>query len=775
MKKKIVALILMGYLGMNMAAAPCQTLYASESINDEENFSCKETESEDAEIIKETEHTYGEWIVEKEATCTEMGSRYKECSVCGDTVTEEIAALGHEWEVEYTIDKEATCLEEGSKSIHCANCDAIESVTIIEKIEHDYGEWVEDKKATCSEAGLKHKECIVCGDTIAEEIAALGHCFKNYVSDNNATCVEDGTKTAKCDCCDATDTLVDEGSATGVHTWSKTVTKATTTKNGKVVYICSDCGGKKSTVIYYPKTVTLSAASYTYTGNVQKPTVTVKDSKGKVIASSNYKVSYSSDCKNVGTYTVTITFKGNYSGKIAKSFKINKASQTITASNFKKKVGDSAFSVKAKRTKGDGTLTYKSSDTKVAAVSSTGKVTIKGVGKATITITAASTKNYNKATKKITVEVKPKTVSIKSLASAKNGQLTVKWGKGSSVTGYQLRYSTKSSMDNATTVTVNKASTVSKTLTGLSKGKKYYVQIRTYKKVGSVNYYSSWSSVKSATTLNVKISAAKETLMVGESTKLKISGTSKTVTWSTSDKLVATVSSKGVVKAKKKGTATITAVVGDQKFTCKVTVKERTKFLEASVNSISIVEGAENAVTINFYEDGAVSYSIADTDIVSCSWGEWNGHSIPLNITAKEMGTTQITITNTYNSEKVTIKVNVTSPVIINIPDTSLSIENYNYKGTITNICEVTNIYYEISKSGTRYYFKIYFDGEKIYGSSSTASECKIGYQILQNGSVIESGTVYSASVLLNQKFVGAYCNGFLDAGTYELVLMNVK
>ncbi len=39
-------------------------------------------------------HTYGSWTITKAATCTEAGSRTKTCS-CDDTVTEDIAALGH--------------------------------------------------------------------------------------------------------------------------------------------------------------------------------------------------------------------------------------------------------------------------------------------------------------------------------------------------------------------------------------------------------------------------------------------------------------------------------------------------------------------------------------------------------------------------------------------------------------------------------------------------------------------------------------------------------
>ena len=85
-----------------------------------------------------------------------------------------------------------------------------------------------------------------------------------------------------------------------------------------------ELGGKGSTTtIYYPKTISLSKTAFTYSGKVQKPTVKVVGSDGKTIASSNYTVSYSNkNSKNVGEFTVTITFKGNYTGSIVKTFKI---------------------------------------------------------------------------------------------------------------------------------------------------------------------------------------------------------------------------------------------------------------------------------------------------------------------------------------------------------------------------------------------------------------------------------------------------------------------
>lgn len=124
------------------------------------------------------------------------------------------------------------------------------------------------------------------------------------------------------------------------HTKVRTVTKATINKNGKIVTTCSVCKKTLSTAII-PKisSVKLSSNTFTYNGKTIKPSVIIKDSKGKKINNSNYTVAYSKGLKNVGNYKVTIKFKGNYSGTVNKTFTIIPKSTTLTnLSSSKKKV-----------------------------------------------------------------------------------------------------------------------------------------------------------------------------------------------------------------------------------------------------------------------------------------------------------------------------------------------------------------------------------------------------------------------------------------------------
>lgn len=121
--------------------------------------------------------------------------------------------------------------------------------------------------------------------------------------------------------------------------------------------------------------------------------------------------------------------------------------------------------------------------------------TNKNVGKATVTITGKGSYT-GKITK--TFMINPKGTSLSKLTAGKK-KATAKWSKQTAQTdGYQIQYTTDSKFKKGTkTVTVKGAKVTSKTITKLTSKKKYYVRIRTYKKVGKTTYYSSWSKAKS--------------------------------------------------------------------------------------------------------------------------------------------------------------------------------------------------------------------------------------------------------------------------------------
>lgn len=239
--------------------------------------------------------------------------------------------------------------------------------------------------------------------------------------------------------------------------------------------------------------VTLSQDTFTYTGEECRPEVEFG------VEVTDYSTAYSEDIVNAGEASVFVTGLGNYTGTVEKTFTIQPAQPTITASS--KKVTTSSEKQKVKLgavSSHDLKLKYKSSDSTVK-VSSSGSVTIPAdyVGKVTITISSSETENFLAAKKKVSVTVNPKKPTISSVESSAKKTLTVKWKKKSSVTGYQLQYSYKSDFSKATTVKISKNSTVSKKITKLTSGKKCYVRMRTYQTVSDTKYYSSWTSAKS--------------------------------------------------------------------------------------------------------------------------------------------------------------------------------------------------------------------------------------------------------------------------------------
>lgn len=114
----------------------------------------------------------------------------------------------------------------------------------------------------------------------------------------------------------------------------------------------------------------------------------------------------------------------------------------------------------------------------------TATVTIKGIGK------------YGDTVKK-NFKINPKPVALVSLTPGSK-QLTVKWKKGTSISGYEVQYSLKKSFASARKVAINKAGTVQTVLKKLTANKTYYVRVRTYKTVKGKKYYSTWSKAKFA-------------------------------------------------------------------------------------------------------------------------------------------------------------------------------------------------------------------------------------------------------------------------------------
>ena len=156
-------------------------------------------------------HCKGDAVEAKDATCTDAG--WKEvgvCEVCGEhysysTDENAIPATGHTWSEDYVVDKEATCTEAGEKSKHCTVCDAKEDVQEIPALGHDFVSKV-TKKATCTADGTLTYTCSRCNETKTETIKATGHKWSNWKRTTAVTVFKPEVQTRKCSECNKSET-----------------------------------------------------------------------------------------------------------------------------------------------------------------------------------------------------------------------------------------------------------------------------------------------------------------------------------------------------------------------------------------------------------------------------------------------------------------------------------------------------------------------------------------------------------------------------------------
>ena len=145
-------------------------------------------------------------------------------------------------------------------------------------------------------------------------------------------------------------------------------------------------------------------------------------------------------------------------------------------------------------------VSVKSANKKVVSIDKKKRAVICGTGKTEITVTA-SLKGKKTTVLKIPVSITPIRQSVLALKSSKSRQMAVSWKKDTRATGYQIMYSTdKKFRKNVKTVNIKKYKTTHCTVKKLARNKRYYVRVRSYKKVSGGKLYGSWSSTK-----NVKI------------------------------------------------------------------------------------------------------------------------------------------------------------------------------------------------------------------------------------------------------------------------------
>lgn len=167
-----------------------------------------------------------------------------------------------------------------------------------------------------------------------------------------------------------------------------------------------------------------------------------------------------------------------------------------------------------------------------------------------------------------------------------------------------------------------------------------------------------------------KLNKTSVTVTKGYQTTLSVSNASGTVKWSTGDKSIATVSSKGKVVGKAPGTTYIYAKTGNTTLKCKVKVVASK--ITADRSSVTLDKVGDTA-TVTFTVKGSksgIKVGSTKNSVAKASWltGDWDGNDVTVKITAKGAGTAKIKVYNSnYSStcyKYVTVNVKEQQPEV---------------------------------------------------------------------------------------------------------------
>lgn len=121
-------------------------------------------------------HTFSDWYVLTEPTCTQEGIQARDCVVCGYRETAPLPHTGHAYIVEVMP---PSCTARGYTSHYCPGCGDRYRTDYTEPLGHRYDEGVIIKEPTLAAMGRIRYTCIGCGDTYQETIPMLTNPFED--------------------------------------------------------------------------------------------------------------------------------------------------------------------------------------------------------------------------------------------------------------------------------------------------------------------------------------------------------------------------------------------------------------------------------------------------------------------------------------------------------------------------------------------------------------------------------------------------------------------
>ena len=440
-------------------------------------------------------------------------------------------------EVPYTMNEDGTSI-----SFYAVSFSPWElQITKCADGKHHYEESVNDpekKEATHTSAGCNVEICTICGDRELQMVPVIkGHKWCAWTETKQASCSENGKKERHCTVAGCKETEVENTEKLEHDMVLKVDQNATCLTNGSQHRECTVCHTREAEMVI-PATGSHQFGAYVVT---KQPTVLAAGVQTRTCA-----VCHTTESAEIARLNgvIHLTTK-KLPLQVKKNVQLSRILKDLAA--------------------GDSIVSCVSSKPKVATVDNSGKVVGKSAGKTNVTITLASGVSDT-----VTIVVQKKKVAASGISNVSKSlklKLGEKYTLAPVISPITTADKASYSSSNKKVVTVSKKGVITAKKSGTAK-----ITVKAGKKKVTVKV----TVEKVAPTGMNKVPESK-TLKKGKSftikPKLTPSGAETKITYSSSNKKIATVNAKGKVTAKKKGTATITVKAGNVIRTCVVTVK----------------------------------------------------------------------------------------------------------------------------------------------------------------------------------------------------------
>ena len=173
------------------------TVEPTEDTDGERIYTCNICGFSFSRILPATGHSWGEWVTDKQPTCTTPGHQYRICTKHQNDPhieEQEIPELGHKYTQKVTA---PTCGEDGFITYMCGHCGDRYTEPFGKATGHHYTESIA-KEPDCEHDGEKIFVCEHDRHTYVEAIPALGHNYGEWIIDKEPTEEEEGHQYKVC-------------------------------------------------------------------------------------------------------------------------------------------------------------------------------------------------------------------------------------------------------------------------------------------------------------------------------------------------------------------------------------------------------------------------------------------------------------------------------------------------------------------------------------------------------------------------------------------------